>query len=188
MPDFSTIKEAIEDIQNGKMVLVVDDMSEDTEGDLIMAAELVTPADITYMSRVSGGIIAVSGTAERIEELDLDLSGMRSRTLRGTQFGITIDARKGTTTGASSEDRAKTIRLFAHPESQADDFARPGHVTTLKALDGGILSRAGHTEASIDLARLAGMKPAGVLCMVMTPDGHVAKLSYLQNEQAMVVG
>jgi len=180
MPDFSSIEEALKDIKNGKKVLVVDDMSEDTEGDLIMAAEHITPEDITFMSRESGGIVAVSGTAQWIEELDLEIIGLKTNTLRGTQFGVTIDARKGTTTGASSKDRAATIRLFADPSSKAGDFARPGHVTTLKALDGGILSRAGHTEASVDLVRLAGLIPAGVLSMVMTPDGNVAKLSYMK--------
>ena len=180
VPDFSSINEAIDDIKNGKMVLVVDDMSEDTEGDLIMAAELVKPDDITFMSRESGGIIAVSGTAQRIEELSLDYSGMKVNTLRGTQFGVNIDAKEGTKSGASSEDRATTIRLFADQNSRAGDFARPGHVSTLKALDGGILSRAGHTEASIELVRIAGLNPAGVLSMVMTPDGEVARLSYLK--------
>lgn len=180
MTDFSSIEEAIKDIKDGKMVLVADDMSEDTEGNLIMAAELVTAKDINFMSRESGGIIAVSGTSERIEELGLEIIGIKTNTLRGTQFGITIDALPGTTTGASSKDRATTIRLFSDPSSKAGDFAKPGHVTTLKALDGCILSRAGHTEASIDLTRLAGLRYAGVLSMVMTPDGNVAKLSYLK--------
>ncbi len=181
MPDFSSIDDALEEIRNGKMVIVTDDESEETEGDLIMAAELVTPENITFYTRKVGGLIAVAGTGERIEELDLELVGVRANTLRNINFGITIDAREGTTSGASAKDRAATIRLFTDPEAKASDFARPGHVTTLKALDGGVLSRAGHTEAAVDLARLAGMKPAGVLGMVMTPDGGVARLAYLKD-------
>ena len=180
MPDFSPIEDALADIKNGKMVLVADDISEDSEGDLIMAAELVMPENITFFSREAGGLMAVAGTGERIEQLDLELIGVKANTLRNTNFGITIDARVGTASGASAKDQATTIKLFTDPEAKTADFARPGHVTTLKALDGGVLSRAGHTEAAVDLARLAGMKPAGVLCMVMAPDGSVAKLPYLE--------
>ena len=180
MSDFNSIDDALKDIKDGKMVLVVDDVSEDTEGDIIMAAELVTPEDINLMSRESRGIIAVAGTSEKIEELDLEIIGLKTNTLRGIQFGVTIDAIPGTTTGASSKDRATTIRLFSDPSSKSGDFAKPGHVTTLKALDGGILSRAGHTEASVDITKLAGLRPAGVLSKVMTPDGNLAKLSYLK--------
>jgi 3,4-dihydroxy 2-butanone 4-phosphate synthase / GTP cyclohydrolase II len=180
MPKFKFIEDAFEDIKNGKMVIVVDDMSDDNNGDIIMAAELVTPKDVNFMNRESGGIIAVSGTAERIMSLDLELIGLKANTLQGTQFGVTIDAKPGTTTGASAKDRAATIKLFADPSSKSGDFAKPGHVTTLKALDGGVLARAGHTEASIDLAKLAGLKPAAVLCTVMTPDGNVAELKYLK--------
>lgn len=180
MSDFDSIDDALKDIKDGKMVLVVDDMSEDTEGDIIMAAELVTPEDINFMGRESRGIIAVAGTSEIIEEFDLEIIGLKTNALRGIQFGVTMDAIPGTTTGASSKDRATTIRLFSDPSSKSSDFAKPGHVTTLKALDGGILSRAGHTEASVDLTKLAGLRPAGVLSKVMTPVGNVAKLSYLR--------
>ncbi len=179
MPDFSSIEEAIENIKNGKMVVVVDDMSEDTEGNIIMGAELVTPETVNFISRESGGIVGVAGTSQRIEELNLDIVGLKANTLRGTKFGVTIDARLGTTTGASAQDRSTTIRLFADPASSSVDFARPGHVTTLKALDGGILSRSGHTEAAVDLARLSGLQPCGALAMIITPEGNVAKLSYL---------
>ncbi|MFC1541881.1 GTP cyclohydrolase II, partial [Candidatus Latescibacterota bacterium] len=144
-------------------------------------AELVTPEKINFMNRESGGIIAVSGTNERIENLGLELIGLKANTLQGTQFGITIDAITGTTSGASAKDRATTIKLFSDPSSKAGDFAKPGHITTLRALDGGVLSRAGHTEASVDLARLAGLRPSAVLCTVMTPDGNVAKLKYLMD-------
>jgi len=180
MNDFSAVEKALQDIADGRMVLVIDDEEENTEGNLIKAAELVTPGDIAFLSREAGGLIAVAGTSERIEELDLELIGVRTNTLRNTNFGVTIDAREGTAGGASAADQAVTIRLFADPGAGAGDFARPGHVTTLKALDGGVLSRAGHTEAAVDLARLAGRYPAGVVCMVMTPDGDVAKLSYLK--------
>jgi len=181
MPDSGTIEAALEDIRNGKMVLVTDDESDETEGNLIMAAECAKPGDIAFMTREAGGLVAVAGAPERIEELDLELVGVRSNTLRNTNFGITVDARTGTSSGASAKDQATTIRLFADPEAKARDFARPGHVTTLKALQGGVLSRAGHTEAAVDLARLAGMNPAGLLCMVMTPDGSVATLSFLRD-------
>lgn len=179
MPDFSSIETSLGMIRDGKMLLVVDDLSEETEGNLIMAAELVTAADVNFMNREGGGMIAVSGTSERIADLDLDYRGVRKNSLRSTWFGITIDALKGTSKGASAADRAVTIRLFADSASKSSDFAKPGHVTTLKALDGGVLARAGHTEASVDLARLAGLRPSGALCMVMAPDGSVAKLPYL---------
>ncbi len=180
MPDFSSIEESLKNIKNGKMVLVVDDMSEDTEGNLIMAAELVTPEDVNFMSHESGGIVAVAGTSDKIEKLGLEIIGLKANTLRGANFGVTIDALPGTTTGASSKDRATTIKLFSDPSSTAGDFAKPGYVTTLKALDGGILSRAGHTEAAVDLTKLAGLRPAGILSKVLTPDGNVAKLSYMK--------
>lgn len=180
MPDFCPIEDAIKDIKNGKMIIVVDDMSENTEGNLIMAAELVTPKDISFMGREGGGTVAVSGTSHRIEELELGLVGVREKTLRNTHFRITIDAMKGTSSGASAEEQAKTIRLFADPSAKADDFARPGHVMTLEALDGGVLARAGHTEASIDILQLAGMKPSGALCMVLAPDGSIAHRTYLK--------
>lgn len=180
MSDFTPIAEALVDFQQGAMLVVVDDTSDDTEGNLIKAAELTTPADVNFMSRESGGMVAVAGTSERIESLHLEMTGLKTNTLRGTPFGVTIDALPGTSTGASAEDRAATIRLFADQDATDADFARPGHVTTLRALDGGVLSRAGHTEASVDLARLAGFNPAGALSMLMTPDGAVAHLPYLK--------
>jgi len=180
MPDFCTVERALEDIRTGKMIVVADDEADDTEGNVIMAAELIEPSDVTFMRREAGGLVAVAGTGERIEGLDLELVGVRSNTLRNTNFGITIDAREGTSSGASAKDIAATIRLFADPRAVASDFARPGHVTTLKALDGGVLSRAGHTEAAVDLARLAGVGPSGALAVIMTPDGSVAGLDYLR--------
>jgi len=180
MPDFSSIHDAISDIQSGKMVVVVDDMSEHTEGNLLKAAELITQNDINFFIREAAGLFAVAGTSQRIEELDLEIVGLKITALRNTSFGVTIDALKGTTSGASVSDIATTMRLFADPVARADDFAKPGHVMTLRALDGGVLSRAGHTEAAVDLARLARLKPAGALCLIMAPDGSVAKLSYIK--------
>ena len=181
MPDFTSIEDAIRAITNGRMVLVVDDMSEDTEGNLIKAAELITATDINFFIREAGGVFAVAGTADRIEELDLEFVGLKNTALRNRRFGVTIDALKGTTSGESTADMATTIRLFADEKAGPDDFAKPGHVTTLKALDGGVLSRAGHTEAAVDIARLAGMKPAGALCMVMAADGSVARFSFIRS-------
>ncbi|MCE5250039.1 GTP cyclohydrolase II [bacterium] len=180
MPDFSSINEALADIKNGKMVVVVDDMSEDTEGNLTKAAELISSRDINFFVREAAGLFAVAGTSKRIEELDLEMVGLKITALRNTSFGVTIDALKGTTSGASTTDIATTIRLFANPDAHAEDFAKPGHVMTLKALDGGVLSRAGHTEAAVDLVRLAGLKPAGAICLIMAPDGNVAKLSHIR--------
>lgn len=180
MSDFNTIEEALQDIKQGEMVLVVDDTSEDTQGNLIKAAELVTAEDINFLIREAGGVFAVAGTPERIEELDLDLVGLKINALENRQFGVAIDALDGTTTGASAADRATTVRKFADPSTDRNAFAKPGHVTTLKALDGGVLSRAGHTEASVDLARIAGLKPAGILCRVMAQDGTIAKLAFLK--------
>ena len=180
MPDFNTMEEVLKNIAAGMMVVVVDDESEDAEGNLIMAADRVTPAGINFMSREGGGLVAVAGTSDHIESLDLELTDMRTNTLRDRHFGITIDAREGTSSGNSAADRATTIRKFADLQATARDFARPGHVTTLMALDGGVLARAGHTEAAVDLARLAGCYPAGVLCQILDSDGCVARLNYLR--------
>lgn len=181
MPDFNTMDEVLREIAAGRMVVVVDEESEDTEGNIIMAAERITPADVNFMSREGGGLVAVAGASERIDALGLELVGMRTNTLRDRNFGVTIDAREGTISGNSAADRATTIRRFADPEAAARDFARPGHVTTLNALDGGVLARAGHTEAAVDLARLAGCYPAGVLCLILDADGCVAHLEYLED-------
>ena len=179
MPDFASIEMALDAVREGRMIIVVDDPSDDTEGNIIMAAELVRPEDVAFIQREGCGSIAVAGTSERFEALDLDLVGLRTNTLRNRNFGIAIDAREGATSGASAADKAVTVRLFADPEATAEDFARPGHVTTLKALDGGVLSRAGHTEASVDLTRVSGMKPAAMFAPVLTPDGAEAPLAYL---------
>ena len=180
MTDFTSIEKAINAIKNGQIVVVVDDISEETEGNVIKAAELMTPQDITFFIREAGGVFGVAGTPDRIAELDLEITGFKLDSLKDTHFGVTIDARNGTSTGASASDMATTMRQFSDMKTRSADFARPGHVTTLKALDGGVLSRAGHTEAAVDLARLAGLEPSGALAMIMTPEGEVARLAYIQ--------
>jgi 3,4-dihydroxy 2-butanone 4-phosphate synthase/GTP cyclohydrolase II len=179
MYNFCSIEEALKDIRIGKPVVVVDDTSENTEGNIIVAAELVNSEIINFMSGVSGGIIAVSGTSERIEYLELEVLPVKHHAGQKVKFAASIDAAHGIEKGVSSSDRATTIRLFANSESKATDFLSPGHVVTLKAMDGGVLSRAGHTEAAVDLTRIAGLKPAGVLGMILTPDGNIAGFQYI---------
>ncbi len=175
---FNTIEEAIEDIKNGKMVIVVDDPDRENEGDLVMAAEKVTPEAINFMAKYGRGLICLSLPPDRCEELDLYPMAHRNTDPKGTYFCVSIDAhpKHGTTTGISAYDRAKTIKLAISPESGPSDFVRPGHVFPLRARPGGVLERAGHTEASVDLARLAGLYPAGVICEIMKEDGTMARL------------
>ncbi|RMH79430.1 MAG: bifunctional 3,4-dihydroxy-2-butanone-4-phosphate synthase/GTP cyclohydrolase II [Acidobacteria bacterium] len=178
---FNTIEEALEDISQGKMVIVVDDPDRENEGDLVMAAEKVTPEAINFMAKYGRGLICLSLTPERCEELDLHPMTARNTDPKGTYFCVSIDAHPkfGTTTGISAFDRAVTIKLAVSPEAKPSDFLRPGHVFPLKAKPGGVLERAGHTEASVDLARLAGLYPAGVICEVMKDDGTMARLDDL---------
>ncbi len=175
---FAPIEDAIEDIRQGKMVIVVDDENRENEGDFIMAAEKVTPEAINFMAKYGRGLICLALTEDRFRELQLELP-IDNTSKHGTNFGIPIDAKEGTTTGTSAYDRATTILKAADPNSKAEDFAKPGHVYTLMARNGGVLRRAGHTEASVDLARLAGLQPAGVLCEVMDEDGSMARLPKL---------
>ena len=177
---FNNIEEAIEDFRAGKMVVVVDDEDRENEGDLIMAAEMVTPASINFLSKNARGLICVSLTAERAKELDLDLMVGDNSSLHETPFTISVDARKGTSTGISAFDRAKTVLVLADTESVPSDLARPGHIFPLIAKDGGVLRRAGHTEAAVDLAKLAGLSPVGVLCEIMDEDGDMARGSKLE--------
>ncbi len=175
---FNTIEEALEDIANGKMVIVVDDPDRENEGDLVMAAEKVTPEAINFMAKYGRGLICLTLTPERCEELDLHPMAVRNTDPKGTYFCVSIDAhpKYGTTTGISAFDRAITIKLAISPDAKPSDFVRPGHVFPLKAKAGGVLERAGHTEASVDLARLAGLYPAGVICEIMKDDGTMARL------------
>ncbi|OGG46937.1 MAG: bifunctional 3,4-dihydroxy-2-butanone 4-phosphate synthase/GTP cyclohydrolase II [Candidatus Handelsmanbacteria bacterium RIFCSPLOWO2_12_FULL_64_10] len=173
---FDPIEDAIRDIRRGKMVIVVDDEDRENEGDLIMAAEKATARAINFMARYGRGMVCLPATAERLRELQLDLMVNENTALHGTPFTVTIDAVEGTTTGISAHDRATTIRRFVNPKAQPQDFARPGHVFPLQARPGGVLRRAGHTEAAVDLARLAGLSPTGVLCEIMNEDGTMSRL------------
>lgn len=177
---FATIEEAIEEFKAGRMLVVVDDEDRENEGDFILPAERVTPEAINFMSKYGRGIICLSLTGERCEELKLDLMVGNNSALHGTAFTVTIDARDGTTTGISAFDRALTIRKALDPAAKPEDFCRPGHIFPLRAADGGVLKRAGHTEASVDLARLAGYYPAGVLCEILAEDGSMARVPQLE--------
>ena len=175
---FNTIEEALEDLRQGKMIIVVDDPDRENEGDLVMAAEKVTPEAINFMAKYGRGLICLSLTPERCEELGLEPMVRENSDPKGTAFCVSIDAhpKHGTTTGISAYDRAITIKLAVSPEAKPSDFVKPGHVFPLRARKGGVLERAGHTEASVDLARLAGLYPAGVICEIMKDDGTMARL------------
>jgi len=177
----STIEEALEDFREGKMVIIVDDADRENEGDLCIAAEKVTPEAINFMAKYGRGLICLSLTEEQCEKLKLPLMvpEAHSDALHGTAFTVSIDARYGVTTGISAHDRAKTILTAIADDAKPEDLVRPGHVFPLRARRGGVLVRAGHTEASVDLARLAGLKPAAVICEIMKDDGTMARLSDL---------
>ncbi len=174
------IEAALEDIRQGKMVILVDDEDRENEGDLAMAAELVTPEAVNFMAREGRGLICLSLTEERADELDLPLMVQENTSSFGTAFTVSIEARRGVSTGISAKDRATTIQVALADESQAKDLARPGHVFPLRAKKGGVLVRAGQTEGSVDLARLAGLKPAGVICEIMNDDGSMARMPQLK--------
>ena len=176
----SSVQDAIKDIAAGKIVIVIDDADRENEGDFVMAAEKVTPEAINFMATHGRGLICVSAPGGRIEELGLKPMVQVNTSLYGTPFTESIDSIHNTTTGISAYDRAATVRAFADPTFGLKDFARPGHVFPLRAREGGILRRAGHTEASVDLARLAGLYPSGVLCEIMDEDGRMAKLPALR--------
>ena len=162
------------------MVIVTDDEDRENEGDFIMAAEKITPEDINFMAKYGRGMICLPLAGERCEQLDLDMMVGNNDALHGTAFTVTIDAKEGTTTGISAFDRAVTIRKVVEPDAKPGDFARPGHIFPLRAADGGVLKRAGHTEATVDLAKLAGLEPAGVLCEIMNEDGSMARMPQLE--------
>jgi 3,4-dihydroxy 2-butanone 4-phosphate synthase/GTP cyclohydrolase II len=175
-PAFSTIEEAIEDVRAGRIVIVVDDADRENEGDFILAAERATPEAINFMVTHGRGIVCMPVTQQRLEELRIPLMVSKNNESHGTAFAVSIDIRGRTTTGTSAFDRAATVRAIADPELRSDDVRMPGHVFPLMAQEGGVLKRAGHTEATVDLARLAGLYPAGVLCEVLHPDGTMARL------------
>ncbi len=176
---FDTIEAAVEDIRNGNLVIVVDDEDRENEGDFVGAAETITPDLVNFMARHGRGLICTPLTQERAVDLDLDLMVASNTSLYSTPFTVSVDLKAGTTTGVSASDRARTIRALADASSSASDFARPGHVFPLVAQAGGVLRRAGHTEATVDLARLAGFKPVGVLVEIMSEDGTMARVPEL---------
>jgi 3,4-dihydroxy 2-butanone 4-phosphate synthase / GTP cyclohydrolase II len=173
---FDPIPEIIEEIKNGKAVIVTDDEHRENEGDLIFAAEKATPELVGFMVRHTSGIICVPMLQKDLDRLKLPLMTYENRESMRTAFTISVDAATGVSTGISANDRARTIQLLVDPKTQADDLVRPGHVFPLRYREGGILARAGHTEAAIDLAILAGLRPAGVLCEVVNEDGNMARL------------
>ncbi|HZP81616.1 MAG TPA: bifunctional 3,4-dihydroxy-2-butanone-4-phosphate synthase/GTP cyclohydrolase II [Chthonomonadaceae bacterium] len=177
---FSTIEEAIEDIRQGRMVIVVDDEDRENEGDFIIAAEKCTPEAMNLMIKYGSGFVCVPTTAQRLAELEIPMMVERNSSRLGTPMTVTVDARHGTTTGVSAYDRATTAQLFANPNARPADLTRPGHIVPLRADEGGVLKRAGHTEATVDLCRLAGLYPAGVLAEVMNDDGTMARLPDLE--------
>jgi 3,4-dihydroxy 2-butanone 4-phosphate synthase/GTP cyclohydrolase II len=176
---FHTIEEAIEDIRQGKMVILVDDEDRENEGDLTIAAEKVTPEAINFMAKYGRGLICLSLTPERVDELQLPLMVSENTAPMGTAFTVSIEAKCGVSTGISAADRATTIRTAIHPDTQPSDLTRPGHVFPLRSRRGGVLVRSGQTEGSVDLARLAGLYPAGVICEIMNDDGTMARVPQL---------
>lgn len=190
MKDFNTISEALEDIRNGKMVVVVDDRRRENEGDLVMAADKVTPQAINFMAKYGGGLICLPIIGERLKELNIGMMVTENTDTHKTAFTVSIDA-AGTTTGISAHERAFTIKKIIDPNSAPGDFNRPGHVFPLEYKKGGVLVRAGHTEAAVDLARLAGLYPAGVICEIMNEDGSMARVpelkQYVKNHKLKLI-
>ncbi|GBD97031.1 MAG TPA: bifunctional 3,4-dihydroxy-2-butanone-4-phosphate synthase/GTP cyclohydrolase II [Nitrospirae bacterium] len=176
---FNTMQEAIKDIKDGKMVILIDDEDRENEGDLTIAAEKITPEAINFMARYGRGLICLSLTPEKVDALNLPMMADMNTSRFGTAFTISIEAKRGVTTGISAADRAKTVKTAIHPKAKPEDIARPGHIFPLKAQPGGVLQRAGQTEGSVDLARLAGLNPAGVICEIMNDDGTMARVPQL---------
>ncbi|MDP8292905.1 MAG: bifunctional 3,4-dihydroxy-2-butanone-4-phosphate synthase/GTP cyclohydrolase II [Candidatus Orphnella occulta] len=177
--ELNTILEIIEDIKQGKVVIVVDDESRENEGDLVVAASFATPENINFMARYGRGLVCVSLEGELMDKLDLHPMIHSSNTSYGTAWAISVDAAEGITTGISAYDRARTIKVMIAPDAKPEDLARPGHIFPLRSKEGGVLVRAGHTEASTDLAKLAGLSPAAVICEIMNDDGTMARMPEL---------
>ena len=176
----ANIEKVIEDVRDGKMVIIVDDEDRENEGDVMIASEKVTPEAVNFMARYACGLICLSLTEDRVKELDLPLMVHENTSPYNTAFTVSIEAKEGVTTGISAYDRAKTVLTAIDPKTRPEDLARPGHIFPLMARNGGVLVRVGHTEASMDLARLAGLKPSGVICEVMNEDGSMARLPDLE--------
>ena len=178
---FNTIENAIGDFANGEMLVVVDDEDRENEGDLVCAAETITAEKINFMAKHGRGLICLPLDAEIVKRLNIPLMVSNNNTSMGTNFTISIEASTGVTTGISAADRARTIKVAIDPESGAKDIRSPGHVFPLRALEGGVLRRAGHTEAAVDLAKISNMLPAGVICEIMNEDGTMARVPDLKN-------
>jgi 3,4-dihydroxy 2-butanone 4-phosphate synthase/GTP cyclohydrolase II len=176
---FASVADAIEDIRAGRMVVVCDDENRENEGDLTMAAQFATPAAINFMAKEGRGLICLALTPDRCEEMGLDLMAAKNESAFETAFTVSVEAREGVTTGISAADRAHTIQVAIDPESAPRDLVQPGHVFPLKARPGGVLERTGQTEAAVDLARLAGLNPSGVICEIMNDDGTMARVDDL---------
>ncbi len=176
---FATVEEALEEIAAGRMVVVVDDEDRENEGDLTIAAQFVTPDVVNFMRKEGGGLICLALTPERCDELGLDLMAAKNESPFETAFTVSVEARDGVTTGISAADRAHTIQVAIDPESSPRDLVQPGHIFPLKAKPGGVLERTGQTEAAVDLARLAGLNPSGVICEIMNEDGSMARVDDL---------
>ena len=176
----AAVERAIADVRAGRMVIMVDDEDRENEGDLAMAAQFVTPEAINFMARHGRGLICLSLTEERVTQLGLPMMGADNRSPRSTAFTVSIDARRGMTTGISARERAETIRAAVAPGAKPEDLITPGHIFPLRARRGGVLVRSGHTEGSVDLSRLAGCEPAGVICEIMREDGEMARMPELE--------
>jgi 3,4-dihydroxy 2-butanone 4-phosphate synthase/GTP cyclohydrolase II len=178
--NFASIEDAVREIREGRMIIIVDDEDRENEGDLVCAAEKATPEMINFMARHARGLICLPLTEERCDELHLTTQVADNTSFLGTAFTVSIDARKGVTTGISVSDRATTIQVAVDPQTRPQDLARPGHIFPLRAKKGGVLVRPGQTEASVDIARIAGLYPAGVICEIMNEDGTMSRLPQLQ--------
>src|ERR1044071_5470248 len=179
MRHFNSIESAITDLRQGKMIIVVDDADRENEGDLIMAAQFVTPQTVNFMARHGRGLICVPTTSERLQQLGIGQMVRQNRETFKTGFQISVDAARGITTGISAADRAETIRIMAEPTAVPEELVQPGHVFPLRARPGGVLQRAGHTEAAVDLVKLANCRPIAVICEIMSDDGSMARLPEL---------
>src|SRR6266513_347305 len=177
---FSSIEDAVAEIREGRMIIIVDDEDRENEGDLVCAAEKATPEIINFMARYARGLICLPLTEDRCDELHLTTQVADNTSFLGTAFTVSIDARKGVTTGISASDRATTILVAVDPKTRPQDIARPGHVFPLRAKNGGVLVRPGQTEASVDIARIAGLTPAAVICEIMNDDGTMARMPELE--------
>jgi len=176
---FDDLEDVLEDLRRGRMVIVVDDEDRENEGDLVMVAEKVTPQAVNFMAKYGRGLICVPTTSERLKQLGIEQMVVQNRDSFKTDFQVSVDAAQGITTGISAADRARTIQVMADPTATASDLTQPGHIFPLRAKPGGVLQRAGHTEAAVDLARLAGCRPCGVICEIMDDDGTMMRLPKL---------